>query len=116
MARSSPEHKRLLVVGLKEKNIVATTGQSINDVKALQAADVGLSVGNKMCTEAAKEASDIVLLEGSFQNIIEALMNGRMLYANVRKFLQFQLTMNIVTMIVVFSGALINGVTPVTPA
>ena len=78
-------------------------------------ADVGLSLGNRMASEVCKDSSDIVLLDDDFKSILIALMWGRAIYGNVRKFLQLQLTMNIVIMVVMLVGSLILGDTPLTP-
>lgn len=106
LARSQPEHKYLLVTGLKEdqKNVVAVTGDGTNDAPALKKADIGMAMGITG-TEVAKEASKIILLDDNFSSIVTALKWGRNIYLCVRKFLQFQLTVNIVALaIAVVSG------------
>jgi len=106
LARSQPEHKYLLVTGLKEdqKNVVAVTGDGTNDAPALKKADIGLAMGITG-TEVAKEASKIILLDDNFSSIVTALKWGRNIYLSVRKFLQFQLTVNVVALsIAVVSG------------
>mmetsp|Transcript_20340 Transcript_20340/g.19314 ORF Transcript_20340/g.19314 Transcript_20340/m.19314 type:complete len:106 (-) Transcript_20340:309-626(-) len=87
MARCDSEIKATVVTGLLENNLVAITGAGISDVRALELADVGMSLGNRMCSEASKDASDIVLLNDDFSTILESLMWGRAIYLNVRKFL-----------------------------
>jgi len=86
LARSKPHHKHMIVAGLKEMNKqVVVTGDGINDVKAILAADVGLSMGSG-CS-AAKETSDIILTGDDFEATIQAIMWGRNIYQNVARFL-----------------------------
>ncbi|KAL7753238.1 plasma membrane calcium [Sorochytrium milnesiophthora] len=95
LARSSPLDKRVLVNKLKEMGeTVAVTGDGTNDGPALKAADVGFAMGIAG-TEVAKEASDIILMDDNFASLTKAVMWGRSVYDAVRKFLQFQLTVNI---------------------
>jgi Ca2+-transporting ATPase len=96
LARSSPLDKQILVNKLKEcGEIVAVTGDGTNDAPALKLAHVGFSMGISG-TEVAKEASDIILMDDNFSSIVKALLWGRNVYDSIRKFLQFQLTVNIV--------------------
>ena len=96
VARCSPEDKKLLVEAFKDRSyIVAVTGDGTNDGPALKAAHVGFSMGQSG-TEIAKEASDIVLMNDDFAGIVEALKWGRCINDSVKKFLQFQLSVNIV--------------------
>lgn len=105
LARSSPEDKRILVKRLKEMgNIVAVTGDGTNDAPALKAADVGFAM-NISGTEVAKEASDIILMDDNFASIVKALMWGRAVNDAVRKFLQFQITVNITAVLLAFISA-----------
>jgi len=107
LARSSPEDKLLLVTGIQASNgVVAVTGDGTNDAPALTKADVGFSMGITG-TDVAKGASDIILLDDNFSSIIVALRFGRNVYDNVRKFIQFQLTVNVVAMFIVFFGSVI---------
>jgi len=114
LARSSPEDKFLLVCGLKQcGHVVAVTGDGSNDAPALRKADVGLSM-NIVGTPLAKEAADILLMDDNFASIITSIKWGRNIYDCVRKFLQFQLTTNIVALIMCFVGAVITQETPLT--
>jgi magnesium-transporting ATPase (P-type) len=107
LARSSPEDKYLLVTGIQDcDGVVAVTGDGTNDAPALTKADVGFSMGITG-TDVAKGASDIILLDDNFSSIVVALRYGRNVYDNVRKFLQFQLTVNVVAMFIVFLGSVI---------
>ena len=107
LARSSPEDKYLLVTGIQaSKGVVAVTGDGTNDAPALTKADVGFSMGITG-TDVAKGASDIILLDYNFSSIIVALRYGRNVYDNVRKFIQFQLTVNVVAMFIVFFGSVV---------
>ncbi|ESU07830.1 hypothetical protein FGSG_02400 [Fusarium graminearum PH-1] len=105
LARSSPEDKRILVKALRSLGeIVAVTGDGTNDAPALKAADVGFSMGITG-TEVAKEASDIILMDDNFSSIVVALGWGRAINDSVKKFLQFQLTVNITAVGVTFVSA-----------
>lgn len=115
MARSSPEDKYRLVKRLRHHGeVVAVTGDGTNDAPQLKEADVGFSMGITG-TEVAKEASDIVLLDDNFASIVKALMWGRNVFDSIRKFVQFQLTVNIVAVTIAFAGALSLGESPLTP-
>lgn len=105
LARSSPEDKRILVRRLKELGeTVAVTGDGTNDGPALKMADVGFSMGIAG-TEVAKEASSIILMDDNFSSIVKAMMWGRAVNDAVRKFLQFQLTVNITAVLLTFVSA-----------
>ena len=115
LARSQPEDKFNLVTGLKEMGrVVAVTGDGNNDAPALNKADVGFSMGIAG-TEVCKNASAIVLTNDDFCSVIVAIKYGRNIYDNVRKFLQFQLTVNVVAMFIVFCGALLLSDEALTP-
>ena len=89
LARSRPEDKYLLVTGLKEMgDIVAVTGDGTNDAPALKKADVGFAMGITG-TDVAKHACDIIVMDDNFASIVKAVMWGRSIYDNIRKFLQF---------------------------
>ena len=114
LARSSPLDKYLLVSGIQHcGGVVAVTGDGTNDAPALKQADVGFAMG-QTGTDVAKGASDIILLDDNFASLTVALRFGRNVYDNVRKFLQFQLTVNVVAMFIVFFGSVILKDSPLT--
>lgn len=105
LARSRPEDKYALVTGLKERgNVVAVTGDGTNDAPALKKADVGFAMG-QAGTEVAKEAAAIILIKDDFDSIVKAVLWGRNIYDSIRKFLQFQLTVNVVAVLTTLLGA-----------
>jgi len=105
LARSSPDDKRKLVKRLKELGeTVAVTGDGTNDAPALKTADVGFSMGIAG-TEVAKEASAIILMDDNFASIVKALLWGRAVNDAVKKFLQFQITVNITAVLLTFVSA-----------
>ena len=113
IARARPMDKKRLVEALREKNhIVAVTGDGTNDAPALNAAHVGLSMGDG--TSVAKEASDITIIDNSFSSIGRAVMWGRSLYRNIQRFLLFQLTVNVSACCIVLIGAFIGTESPLT--
>ena len=108
LARSSPLDKQILVGKLRQMNeVVAVTGDGTNDGPALKAADVGFSMGITG-TEVAKEASSIILMDDNFNSIVKAVVWGRSVNDSVRKFLQFQLTVNVTAVVVSFVSALLD--------
>lgn len=114
LARSTPEDKFLLVTGLKQLGfVVAVTGDGSNDAPALRKSDVGFAM-NIAGTPLAKEAADIILLDDNFQSIVSAIKWGRNIYQCIRKFLQFQMTVNLVALFVSFAGAVIVRASPIT--
>ncbi|KAJ5078877.1 cation transporting atpase [Anaeramoeba ignava] len=112
IARSSPNDKLILVKALKEMGeIVSVTGDGTNDAPALKEANVGLSMGITG-TDVAKEASAIVILDDNFKSIVNAVLWGRCVYDNIRKFLQFQLTVNFVALVLAFVSAITKKGSP----
>ncbi|GJC91955.1 calcium-transporting ATPase [Colletotrichum higginsianum] len=109
LARSSPEDKRILVRTLKDLGeTVAVTGDGTNDAPALKMADIGFSMGIAG-TEVAKEASGIILMDDNFASIVKALMWGRAVNDSVKKFLQFQLTVNVTAVVLTFVTAVASS-------
>ncbi|KAG6503735.1 calcium-transporting ATPase 5, plasma membrane-type-like [Zingiber officinale] len=112
MGRSSPSDKLLLVQALKRKgNVVAVTGDGTNDAPALHEADIGLSMGIQG-TEVAKESSDIIILDDNFASVVKVVRWGRSVYANIQKFIQFQLTVNVAALIINVVAAVSSGNVP----
>lgn len=105
LARSQPDDKEALVKWLKANgNVVSVTGDGTNDAPALRAADVGLAMGITG-TDVAKAAAHIQILDDNFASIVESVKWGRSVFDNIRKFVQFQLTVNVVALIITFIGA-----------
>ncbi|KAK8673101.1 hypothetical protein V6N13_111457 [Hibiscus sabdariffa] len=115
MARSSPMDKHTLVRQLRTTfdEVVAVTGDGTNDAPALHEADIGLAMGISG-TEVAKESADVIILDDNFSTIVTVAKWGRSVYINIQKFVQFQLTVNIVALIVNFSSACLTGSAPLT--
>ncbi|WOL16948.1 hypothetical protein Cni_G25736 [Canna indica] len=115
MARSSPMDKHTLVKHLRTmcNEVVAVTGDGTNDAPALHEADIGLAMGIAG-TEVAKESADVIILDDNFSTIVTVAKWGRSVYINIQKFVQFQLTVNIVALIVNFSSACLTGQAPLT--
>ena len=115
-ARASPEHKLRLVHALQDDGqVVAMTGDGVNDAPALKRADVGVAMGRKG-TEAAKEAADVVLADDNFATIAAAVREGRAVYDNIRKFILFMLPTNGGEALVVIAAILFELTLPLTPA
>merc|ERR1719384_2054325 len=112
--RNFSKEKDLLLPGYKEEwskgnvhggEVVGVTGDGTNDGPALKAADVGLSMGISG-TDVAKNASDIIIMDDKFSSIVKAVLWGRSVFDNIRKFLQFQLTVNVVALTITFLSAI----------
>jgi len=115
MARSLPLDKHMLVTNLRGmfQEVVAVTGDGTNDAPALHEADIGLAMGIAG-TEVAKESADVIVLDDNFTTIINVARWGRAVYINIQKFVQFQLTVNIVALVINFVSACITGSAPLT--
>ena len=113
IARARPMDKKRLVDALRRLDqVVAVTGDGTNDAPALNAADVGLAMGNG--TQVAKDASDMIIQDNSFSTIANAVMWGRSLYKNIQRFLLFQLTVNVAACFLVLFGAFLGTESPLT--
>lgn len=115
LARSSPTDKYIMATGLKQlHHVVAMTGDGTNDAPALKKADIGFAMGIAG-TEVAKEASGIILLDDNFSSIVTAMKWGRNIFDSIRKFLQFQLTVNACALVMAFAGAAVLKESPLSP-
>lgn len=113
ISRARPMDKKRLVESLQSLGqVVAVTGDGTNDAPALKAAQVGLSMGDG--TSVAKEASDITIVDNSFSSITRAVMWGRSLYLNIRRFILFQMTINVAACLIVLIGAFVGTQSPLT--
>lgn len=113
LSRARPADKERLVKLLQSmNNVVAVTGDGTNDAPALNAAHVGLSMGDG--TAVAKEASDITIIDNSFTSITKAVLWGRSLYRNIGRFILFQMTVNIAACFIVLVGAFMGKESPLT--
>ena len=111
IARTTSEDKFVLIAGTKMKDeIIAMTGDSITDTEALKKADVGLCMGSGC--EVAKDNSDLIILDNDFHSIYRSIKWGRAIYVNIRKFVQFQLTINVVICFITILGGCTFGRTP----
>ncbi|KAJ8899044.1 hypothetical protein K2173_008875 [Erythroxylum novogranatense] len=112
MGRSSPSDKLLLVQALRKGGeVVAVTGDGTNDAPALHEADIGLSMGIQG-TEVAKESSDIIILDDNFASVVKVVRWGRSVYANIQKFIQFQVTVNVAALVINVVAAISSGDVP----
>jgi Ca2+-transporting ATPase len=113
LARALPDDKKRVVELLKAKGeVVSVTGDGVNDAPALVTADVGFAMGSG--SKVAREASDVVLVDDNFVSLVRAIRWGRSVFENIRKFLQFQLTVNVAALATAFVAALLGKGTPLT--
>jgi magnesium-transporting ATPase (P-type) len=113
--RVSPEHKLVLVRAMQAQGeVVAMTGDGVNDAPALRQADVGVAMGIKG-TEVAKEASEVVLADDNFASIANAVSEGRTVYDNIRKSILFILPTNVAEMMVIVTAIFLGYTLPITP-
>ncbi len=112
-ARVIPEHKQRIITALqKQGNIVAMTGDGVNDAPALKKANIGVAVGSG--TDAAKEASDIVLIDDSFTSIVNAIEEGRGIYDNIQKAIMHLLSGNLSEILIIFLAVIVGWPLPLT--
>ncbi|KAH6828721.1 autoinhibited Ca2+-ATPase 11 [Perilla frutescens var. hirtella] len=114
MARASPTDKHVLVKTCRRLlEVAAVTGDGTNDAPAMHEADIGLAMGIAG-TEVAKESADVIVMDDNFSTIVTVAKWGRAVYINIQKFVQFQLTVNIVALMINFISACASGSTPLT--
>ncbi|ODV96458.1 hypothetical protein PACTADRAFT_75580 [Pachysolen tannophilus NRRL Y-2460] len=114
-ARTSPEHKVSIVKALQRRgDIVAMTGDGVNDAPALKLADIGISMGN-MGTDVAKEAADMVLTDDDFSTILSAIQEGKGIFYNIQNFLTFQLSTSIAALSLIAISTFLKLPNPLNP-
>jgi Ca2+-transporting ATPase len=114
-ARVSPEHKLRIVEALRSHgDVVAMTGDGVNDAPSIKRADIGVAMGITG-TDVAKESADMVLTDDNYASIVSAVEQGRVIYSNIRKFVYYLLSCNLAEIATIFIATLVTGVSPLTP-
>ena len=114
-ARVSPDHKLRIVKAFKKNgNVVAMTGDGVNDAPAIKEADIGISMGLSG-TDVTKEASAMILMDDNFNTIVSAVEEGRVIYDNIRKFIRYLLSCNLGEVLTMFLASIFTLPNPLTP-
>ncbi|MBN1537219.1 MAG: cation-translocating P-type ATPase [Anaerolineales bacterium] len=113
-ARVSPEHKMRIVEALRDSGeVVAMTGDGVNDAPSIKRADIGVAMGITG-TDVAKESADMVLTDDNYASIVSAVEQGRIIYSNIRKFVYYLICCNVAEILIIFLGTLIHRISPLT--